>query len=68
MLGRQWALRRVMRQRGILLVTYGMVQRDADKLSQLPDELATGIADHEEPIWDWVFLDEVACLVHISGC
>ncbi|KAK9806042.1 hypothetical protein WJX73_008485 [Symbiochloris irregularis] len=54
---RDYALRRVMRRRGILLTTYGMVQRNAGCLAEAPPG-----CDRRDPettaVWDWVLLDE----------
>ena len=47
-----------MRRRGILLTTYGMVQRNASELDHLPSDLGRD-EDEDAPVWDWVFLDEV---------
>ena len=57
-IGRQYALRSVMRRRGILLTTYGMVQRNSHHLDHRPSEFCT-VGDEDDPIWDWVLLDEV---------
>ena len=63
-LRRTHALRSVMRRRGILLTTYGMVQRNAGCLDHLPIELASrDEGDEPEPVWHWVFLDEVTAFL-----
>ena len=48
-----------MRRRGILLTTYGMVQRNGASLDHKPPDFAAQDDDDDLHVWHWVFLDEV---------
>ena len=52
---REDSLQSVLRRRGVLLTTYGMILHNSAALSQ---DLH-GAADSEDPLWDILILDEV---------
>ena len=58
------ALRSVMRRKGIMLTTYGMVQHNAAELDHMPANMGRD-EDEDRPVWDWVFLDEVGAAVYV---